>query len=1115
MCGSKTPKTTTTTQINTPPAQVLQNYQEVYDAAKQVAGTPFQPYQGQMVAPLGDRQNAALDTIDNAQGMMLPFIGQAAGYANLGAQNINPMDFSNEAVGKYMSPYTDSVVNATMANLQEDNAQQQQQVMGNAISRGAWGGDRAGIAQAELARQQSLANGQTIANLRNQGYTQALGEFNTQQQTGLTADQNNAWRQGNAAYALGNLGQLAQSGVLGGAAAQLQGGTLEQQNQQQGINSAYQQYLSGQGYPFQTLGWLSNVAQGLGSQSGGSSSSTAPGPSQASQIAGGLTSGLGLLGATGAFGSAGWLAPAATSAASGIGSALGGLGAGLAALFADGGRVEFADGGPVNAYGASPDEVGGLKIRDSAPRGPLTRGIGIPNAPAPNGSKPSTVADQIRSGTDMLKQFRNQNGVTSTSSGAFNGGGGNATTGLADRNGPDGYAGGGFVDYAPGAGGIWRPAFADGGLPDDSAVPAPQAGLVPLPPPQEVPMRSVASVMDTPLLPSRADGPADRPVGFSGTVSVPDSYHQRTASRESGNDTTIKNPNSSARGVYQVTRGTWEQSMKDHPDAGLTWDGWSGASADARRQQEVEQRLRTQKHAGMLKDQGLEPTGANLYAAHFLGATGGPNFVVNAQRNPDAPAYSFAAPDQVKANQTVFFNKDGSPKSAGDVYAWMGGTGSTSGNSSAPAAASGSVAGVGAPKKSDPWGNQDLWMSVLAAGLGMMGGTSPFAGVNIGQGGLQGVKTWQDLQRQRREEANSQSEIDRRSAVTKNEGERLLLDAQRIKGDLDTHSKNAATQRMNVESEIQQRERTATQYVPGVGWVKKPVDAPAEGTIPQTVAPSNAPGQRAVPQPGAPQPAPAPTAGEAPAAPQAPTPVPIRAWRPTTEAPDGLVNRDKQMTIFQSPAVLKAEEARATKMIEDAAGREQGAGNTLFRLDEMDRQFKNLPTTGFLAPGSYATERGEWAKNLNTLLGREYFPANQVAAHEQLLKDRFRLGAELSRQIGGREPGFIVQQAVTANPGADNTAMGYKRITAGLREAAHYEQDRSRFMQSFMTKYGHLNGAEESFSRLNSPERYSQRAILSTVDPRDAEALTQNPALASRIDQKYGVGVSKLIMGAQ
>ena len=104
---------------------------------------------------------------------------------------------------------------------------------------------------------------------------------------------------------------------------------------------------------------------------------------------------------------------------------------------------------------------------------------------------------------------------------------------------------------------------------------------------------------------------------------------------------------------------------------------------------------------------------------------------------------------------------------------------------------------------------------------------------------------------------------------------------------------------------------------------------------------------------------------------------------------------------------------------------------------------------------------------------------------------------------------------MTANPGADNTAMGYKRITAGLREAAHYEQDRSRFMQSFMTKYGHLNGAEESFSRLNAPERYSQRAILSTVDPRDAEALTQNPALASRIDQKYGVGVSKLIMGAQ
>lgn len=37
----------------------------------------------------------------------------------------------------------------------------------------------------------------------------------------------------------------------------------------------------------------------------------------------------------------------------------------------------------------------------------------------------------------------------------------------------------------------------------------------------------------------------------------------------------------------------------------------------------------------------------------------------------------------------------------------------------------------------------DKYLSLLASGLGMLGGTSPFAGANIGQGAMQGVKTYQ------------------------------------------------------------------------------------------------------------------------------------------------------------------------------------------------------------------------------------------------------------------------------------------------------------------------------------------------------------------------------------
>lgn len=44
---------------------------------------------------------------------------------------------------------------------------------------------------------------------------------------------------------------------------------------------------------------------------------------------------------------------------------------------------------------------------------------------------------------------------------------------------------------------------------------------------------------------------------------------------------------------------------------------------------------------------------------------------------------------------------------------------------------------------------QDPWLAGLAAGLGMMGGTSPYAMVNIGQGGAQGVAQYGTLQRAR------------------------------------------------------------------------------------------------------------------------------------------------------------------------------------------------------------------------------------------------------------------------------------------------------------------------------------------------------------------------------
>lgn len=202
---------------------------------------------------------------------------------------INPTTVNAADISQYESPYQSDVINATQAEIQNQNQQQAAGLTGSAIGSGAFGGDRAGIAQAALAGQQDLASNETLANLNNQNYSQALGEANTQQSVGLGAAQNTAARQLAASQQLGTLGTTAQTEALNEANAQTNAGTLEQTTQQAQDTAAYNQFLQKQAYPFETTGWLANIVEGIGSQSGGSSTgSTTTEGSAGSAVAGGL-----------------------------------------------------------------------------------------------------------------------------------------------------------------------------------------------------------------------------------------------------------------------------------------------------------------------------------------------------------------------------------------------------------------------------------------------------------------------------------------------------------------------------------------------------------------------------------------------------------------------------------------------------------------------------------------------------------------------------------------------------------------------------------------------------------------------------------------------------------
>ena len=259
---------TTTNQTTSAPApQAQQAYLNLLDQAQGVASTPYQAYTGQLTAPVNAQQQAGVSGINaNANFAQNP-VNQAIGIAGNAA---NPL--TQQQIQQYQNPYTQDVVNATQAQFNNQNAQQQAGVTGNAISQGALGGNRVGVAQANLAGQQQLAQAPVIAGLYNQSYQQGLSTAENQFQQNPLA----------AAGSLANFGISGQGAALSGAGAQLGAGTLEQQTQQAQDAAAYQQYAQQQAYPFQTTQWLAGLDTGVGSQLGGTSSgqTTGPAPNQ-------------------------------------------------------------------------------------------------------------------------------------------------------------------------------------------------------------------------------------------------------------------------------------------------------------------------------------------------------------------------------------------------------------------------------------------------------------------------------------------------------------------------------------------------------------------------------------------------------------------------------------------------------------------------------------------------------------------------------------------------------------------------------------------------------------------------------------------------------------------
>lgn len=267
---AETTTTTTAQQLNPFIQDILARN---YAFAQQVANQPYQAYTGPRIAGFRPAEQQAFDVATRAatEQVGMPQLQQATQVAQRAA-GYSPAQFQQDVQG-FMSPFQSSVIDATMARLAQARAERDAATKAQMAASRAFGNERRGVYEAQLAGEQDLNTAQTLANLYQQGYGQAAGLAQ-----GLPGQQLAG------AQALAGYGQQA-LGNQQAYAAMLQGvGQTQRDMAQRNLELAYQDFQAQRAYPQQQLQTLLMGAQGLPSPISQTQTTTAPGQSTLSQI---------------------------------------------------------------------------------------------------------------------------------------------------------------------------------------------------------------------------------------------------------------------------------------------------------------------------------------------------------------------------------------------------------------------------------------------------------------------------------------------------------------------------------------------------------------------------------------------------------------------------------------------------------------------------------------------------------------------------------------------------------------------------------------------------------------------------------------------------------------
>jgi hypothetical protein len=237
------------------------------DQAADVAQPGWGALPAQGVAGFTQNQLEAFKKAQAGIGAYSPFMKKAEDYADQFATG----EFDPESYKKFMDPHQEYVEQGISE--QYDKAINQANL--GAAGKGAFGGGRQGIMNAELLGGKAMGIGQSRSQAFGTAMGLARGDFENQMQ-----------RYGAASGAMAGLGGQTQQMGQADVASLMGAGSVEQQNLQQQLDAKYKAMLTNRYDPQQRFSWMSDIFRGVPSGQMATTVGTSPMTNPLSQALG-------------------------------------------------------------------------------------------------------------------------------------------------------------------------------------------------------------------------------------------------------------------------------------------------------------------------------------------------------------------------------------------------------------------------------------------------------------------------------------------------------------------------------------------------------------------------------------------------------------------------------------------------------------------------------------------------------------------------------------------------------------------------------------------------------------------------------------------------------------